>query len=136
MVIRYSYLWHAKHEAGREEGRKDRPCAIILVTEDIRGREIVTVLPVTHSPPDDPTLALELPPETKMRLGLDTDRSWVVLSEANRFAWPGPDLRPLSSADATSVSYGVVPENFYRAMRARFVSVLKSGRARVVKRDD
>ena len=29
LVIRYSYLWHSEHLAGREEGTKDRPCAII-----------------------------------------------------------------------------------------------------------
>jgi hypothetical protein len=25
LVISYAYLWHHEHEAGREEGRKDRP---------------------------------------------------------------------------------------------------------------
>jgi len=29
LVIRYSYLWHSEHLAGREEGEKDRPCAIV-----------------------------------------------------------------------------------------------------------
>lgn len=28
LVIRYGYLWHSEHLAGREEG-KDRPCAIV-----------------------------------------------------------------------------------------------------------
>jgi hypothetical protein len=27
--IRYSYLWHSEHLADREEGQKDRHCAII-----------------------------------------------------------------------------------------------------------
>ena len=31
LVIRYSYLWESEAGAGREEGVKDRPCAIILV---------------------------------------------------------------------------------------------------------
>jgi hypothetical protein len=30
---------------------------------------------------------------TNQRLGLDAERSWVMLTEANRFVWPGPDLR-------------------------------------------
>jgi hypothetical protein len=30
----------------------------------------------------------------KCCLGLDEPRSWVVLTEANRFPWPDPDLRP------------------------------------------
>ena len=29
LVIRYSYLWYTEHRTGREEGQKDRPCAII-----------------------------------------------------------------------------------------------------------
>jgi len=29
LVIRYSYLWYAEHVLGREEGQKDRPCAIV-----------------------------------------------------------------------------------------------------------
>src|ERR1700753_4447422 len=93
LVIRYSYLWRSQSLAGLDEGLKDRPCAIILVTTDVGGREIVTVLPITHSPPSDPEFALEVPQETKFRLGLDSDRSWIVLTEANKFAWPGPDLR-------------------------------------------
>src|ERR1700739_4639183 len=46
--------------------------------------------------------ALEIPTPTKDRLGLDSDRSWVVLTEANDFIWPGPDLRPLSGRDPSS----------------------------------
>jgi len=47
-------------------------------------------------------LAVEISHETKRRLGLDDDRSWIVLTEANRFAWPGPDLRPGQSHQATA----------------------------------
>jgi hypothetical protein len=31
LVIRYSYLWESEARQGREEGVKDRPCAIVLV---------------------------------------------------------------------------------------------------------
>jgi hypothetical protein len=34
----------------------------------------VLVLPITHSPPLNPADAIEIPTETKKRLGLDTDR--------------------------------------------------------------
>jgi hypothetical protein len=33
LVIRCSYLWHAEYRESREEGVKDRPCAIILAVE-------------------------------------------------------------------------------------------------------
>jgi hypothetical protein len=92
LVIRYSYLWKREHEAGREDGTKDRPCAVVMAIVDQDGEWDVLVLPITHSPPPDPADAIEIPTETKKRLGLDTDRSWVVITEANEFLWPGPDL--------------------------------------------
>lgn len=134
LVIRYSYLWLEEHRKGHEEGVKDRPCAIILVAQDDDGENRVTVLPVTHSPPSDPALALEIPAETKRRLGLDDTRSWVVLTEANQFIWPGPDLRPAIRGDAESIAYGLLPCGFYLQLREKFVAVLKAGRAGAVAR--
>jgi hypothetical protein len=95
LVIRYSYLWAEEHGRGQEEGVKDRPCAVILVSTDEDGERWVTVLPVTHAPPSVPELAVEIPAATKRRLGLDDERSWVVLSEANRF--PVAGARPAAS---------------------------------------
>lgn len=34
LVIRYSYLWASEHARGQEEEVKDRPCAVVLVTQD------------------------------------------------------------------------------------------------------
>ena len=136
LVIRYSYLWRAEQLEGREEGVKDRPCAVILVSEDLQGDRIVTVLPVTHTPPHNAALALEVPPATKARLGLDSERSWVNLTEANRFIWPGPDLRPAVPDDPESVVYGLLPARFYEQLRARFLAVLKAHRASFVVRDE
>ena len=102
LVIRYSYLWRAEYGRGQEEGVKDRPCAVILVSVDDEGDSVVTVLPISHSAPADPDLAVELPAATKRRLGLDDERSWVVLTEANRFVWPEPDLSPARPGDAAS----------------------------------
>ncbi len=94
LVIRYSYLWRSEAAAGREEGVKDRPCAIVLAVVARDGDTVVYVLPITHAPPLDPADAVELPQATKIRLGLDSDRSWIVVSEGNSFTWPGPDLGP------------------------------------------
>jgi hypothetical protein len=33
LVIRYSYLWQSEAAAGREDGVKDRPCAIVLAID-------------------------------------------------------------------------------------------------------
>ena len=43
LVIRYSYLWAEQHRGGQEEGVKDRPCAVILVTVIEDGERMVTV---------------------------------------------------------------------------------------------
>ncbi|MBU6297372.1 MAG: type II toxin-antitoxin system PemK/MazF family toxin [Alphaproteobacteria bacterium] len=136
LVIHYSYLWLEEHRRGREEGIKNRPCAIILTTQNDDSDEIVTVLPITHAPPNDLAKAMEIPLATKRRLGLDSERSWVVLSEANRFAWPGPDLRPTMSGDASSIAYGLLPEKLFGQMRERFVALVKRAGARAVDRTD
>ena len=136
LVIRYSYLWEREAREGREEGVKDRPCAIVLVLLREGERPIVRVLPVTHSAPHDPADALEIPQITKIRLGLDAERSWVVLSEANDFIWPGPDLRPAVNGDPTSVVYGMLPPRFMKVVRERLLQQWRRKRPAVTKRTE
>ncbi len=136
LVIRYSYLWRAEQRRGQEEGVKDRPCAVVLVTTTEDDEEVVTVLPITHTPPADDLFAVEIPSITKTRLGLDAERSWVVLSEANRFVWPGPDLRPLPNADAASAALGLLPYKFAEELRLRFLAHIKARRAHIVPRTE
>jgi hypothetical protein len=134
LVIRYSYLWATEHARGREEGVKDRPCAIVLTVAREAGESVVTVLPITHSQPPDPRLAVELRHATKRRLGLDDARSWVVLTEANRFVWPGPDLRPSTPGNPSSVAYGLLPYALFEEIRLTFIAALKARAARTVSR--
>ena len=136
LVIRYSYLWAEEYGRGQEEGTKDRPCAVILVTGDAAGHRSATVLPITHAPPSNPSLAIEIPAATKQRLGLDEERSWVLLTEANRFIWPGPDLRPANPGDLSSVAYGPLPFALFERIRQRFIAVIKARRARLVPRTE
>ena len=127
LVIRYSYLCRSEHLEGREEGGKDRPCAIIAsIRADAAGDTRVLVLPVTHSPPAHPTLAVEIPAKVKQRLGLDDAPSWVVLSEWNEFAWPGPDLRPVGGASDLSIAYGVLPPGLFASIRDQFLALVES----------
>ena len=138
LVIRYSYLWHAEYREGHEEGVKDRPCAIILAVanRDYDKRQRVVVLPITHSQPAPNTPALEIPAVTKNRLGLDDDRSWVILSESNEFLWPGPDLRRVRGQDDSSVAYGFLPPKFYNELRRRFVALVRASKSVIVKRTE
>jgi hypothetical protein len=125
-----------EHKRGQEEGVKDRPCAVILVTADEDGERMVTVLPITHTPPADPGLAVEMPAPVKRRLRLDDERSWVVISEANRFTWPGPDLRPIAPGDPASIAYGPLPFALFEEIRVKFIAALKARRARAVSRSE
>src|SRR5579862_1887585 len=63
----------------------------------------------------------EIPAETKKRLGLDTDRSWVMITEANEFLWPGPDHRPVPGGDQSTIAYGPLPPRFSAHVRDSFL---------------
>jgi hypothetical protein len=74
LVTHHAYLWWSEARAGREEGRKNRPCVIVHLRVN-EHRELETyICPVTHTPPELPEKAMELPRATKARLGLDAGR--------------------------------------------------------------
>ena len=56
LVIHYEYLWRHEHEAGRDEGIKRRPCAIVLALVEANGRTSVVVAPMTHAAPQPPSV--------------------------------------------------------------------------------
>jgi hypothetical protein len=136
LVVRYSYLWESEALEGREEGVKDRPCAIVLVARDEDGEQRVQVLPVTHSSPADPSTAVEIPAPVKARLGLDSERSWIVVTELNEFIWPGPDLRPAVGGDPASAAYGFLPPRLFRAVRDRYLALHAARRLKRVERTE
>jgi hypothetical protein len=121
LVVSYSYLWAREHNSGAEEGRKTRPCAIIAARQVIEGREVVTVVPITHSAPLSPADAVEIPPALKAHLGLDDIPSWIVVTETNDFLWPGPDMRPLPGTSPARFHYGMLPPRFFVHVRDRIL---------------
>lgn len=108
----------------------------VLTAQKRNGKLQVLVVPVTHHAPDAPEAALELPPAIKRHLGLYTDRSWVVLSESNLFAWPGPDLRRIADRDDSSVAYGFLPPRFFAELKRRFLALEAEARSRRVRRTE
>jgi hypothetical protein len=66
----------------------------------------VYVLPITHTKPLKEEDGLELLPQWKQHLGLDSQRSWIITSELNHFEWPGVDIRGTSTE---AISYGFLP---------------------------
>ena len=135
LVIRYAYLWRREALKGQEEGVKDRPCAVVLSHRDDDGITRVYALPITHSQPLD-ELAIEIPAVVKQRLRLDGERSWVVISEANIFAWPGPDLRFVPGSGPESAAYGFLPPAFFRIVRDRFLEAARERKAKLVTRTE
>jgi hypothetical protein len=134
LVISYGYLWHHEHLAGREEGQKHRPSVIVLAVErDPDGATVVTVLPITHSRPHDPASAVEIPLPVKRHLGLDDDRSWIIVDEGNEFLWPGYDLRKLPHSDR--YDYGFLPPRFFNQVLERFVDWYRTSRRRIIPRE-
>jgi hypothetical protein len=136
LVIRYSYLWRDEHLKGREEGVKDRPCAIIVALRQIDESDNVVVVPITHSPPDDPESAMEIPRAIKKQLGLDGERSWAILGESNTFRWPGPDLRPIGGVLDDTVYYGALPPAFFAELRRKFAILYRQHPSRRVVRTE
>lgn len=136
LVIRYAYLWKREHEEGREDGSKDRPCAVVLsIAEEDREREVL-VLPITRTPPKHANDAIEIPPPTKRRLHLDSERSWIVITEANEFTWPGPDLRAIAGHDTSTIAYGTLPPKFFVYVRDTFLERIKRDQASLVRRTE
>ena len=134
LVISYSYLWHTEYRTGQEEGRKDRPAVIVLAVErEGDGATVVTVLPITHSAPADRALAVEIPQPVKRHLGLDDDRSWIVVAEGNEFLWPGYDLRKLPNSDR--YDYGFLPPRFFNQVVEAFVACYQTGKRRIASRE-
>ena len=134
--MRYSYLWTHEAGAGAEEGRKDRPCAVVLAVARTGGATEVVVAPITSSAPARAAEGVELPAETRRRLGLQDAPCWVVLTEVNRFAWPGPDLRPVETSGGWSWSYGTLPAVVFLQVRDAIVARASSRRLRAVQRSD
>ena len=134
LVISYAYLWHDEHRAGTEEGRKTRPCAIVIAVLDKDGDTNVYVAPITHSPPNDPS-AIELAFDVKQRLGLDEAPSWIITNELNRFVWPGYDLRPISRDNPDVFAWGYLPTELFAALKLEVLAHQRERRLRLTPRD-
>jgi len=134
LVISYAYLWHYEQQAGREEGRKDRPAVIVLTLERQQdGAMLVTVLPITHSPPVKPDAGIAIPDAVKRHLGLDDKPSWVIVNEGNEFVWPGYDLRKLPRTG--SYEYGFLRPRLFNSVRDAFELWYAKGGYQTIPRD-
>jgi hypothetical protein len=80
------------------------------------------VITIAHTPPANPADVVEIPTAVKDRLRLDHERSWIVLTESNRFVWPGPDLRNI---DTENGYYGALTPGLFAEVKRRFVAIAR-----------
>jgi hypothetical protein len=59
-----------------------------------------------------------------------------VVTEANVFAWPGPDLRFLPGEGPESSVFGMLPPAFLRRVRDRFAANIEARRTSVTRRTE
>ncbi len=134
LVIRYAFLWSHEKDAGATESAKDRPCAIVVASRPEGAVDTtVFVVPVTHRQPATQDGWVELRSATARALGLDGDRHWVIVSQLNKFIWPGYDLRPIPQSGA--YEYGMLPKDVFLEVQAALNAQVAKRRARAMTRD-
>jgi hypothetical protein len=95
-------------------------------------RTAVVVAPITHRAPVAPDQGIEVPAKVKRFLGLDAAPSWVILTELNRFIWPGFDLSRIPGTG--DFAYGMLPPRLFEQIRKRILE-LDAGLRRLTSRD-
>lgn len=138
LVIRYDYLWKREHDAGRIDGAKDRPCAIIVSTASRAGGGMDVVLcAITHSPPQSDGDAVEIPHDVARRIGLDEQRSWIVTQEVNTVVWENGRMPfGVSPVKKGQWAFGTLPRNLGKLAFDQLASRIKAGGVAVVRRKD
>ncbi|QNE07701.1 hypothetical protein [Croceicoccus marinus] len=102
-VLRYVYLFAEEAARGRDEGVKER----FVVVGGVLGRRYRVAAITTKG--EGKTGSLLLPAPVATAAGVAVGSS-VVVSEFNRFTWPGFDIRPLSKK--TGYIAGRLPPGF------------------------
>lgn len=107
---------------------------MVVARIETSGRTQLLVAPITHTEPDRAEDGVEIPPSVKRHLGLDRERSWVVLTELNRFNWPGPDIRPVPGSE--SPLYDALPEWLFRKVQEGIGRNAREGRIAISRRSE
>ena len=71
----------------------------------------------------------------KQHLGLDSERSWVILDEVNIFTWPGFDLRPIRRGESR-IDYGILPPKFFDRLIEKFTELRQQDKVAAASRDE
>jgi hypothetical protein len=132
LVVHFNYLWRREQAKGLEEARYPRPCAIVVsYKRSSDGALIVMLAPITHAEPPPGAAAMLIPTAVKRHLGLDEERSWVILDEVNETGWPGYDLQTNAEGQ---YAYGFIPPRLYERIKAEILAQHHAGRLKRVVR--
>ena len=105
---------------------------VVVARVEAAAGTLILVAPVTHTAPDKAADAIEIPPNVKKHLGLDEERSWIVVTELNRFIWPGPDIRPVP--ESGTPFYDALPDWLFERVRDGVLRHSGEGSLKVTKR--
>jgi hypothetical protein len=132
LVFRYDYLWSREAAVGHHQG-KDRPACLVVAGEPSISPHFVVILPITHTQPSGDTVAVEIPARVKAAIGLDHERSWIIVSDFNVDQWPNGGLSTIPGRKGV-FSYGFMPPGLFRQVKDALVTAHKAKRARGVRR--
>jgi hypothetical protein len=130
-VLRYPYLWARQAGRGETEGRKTRPCAVILALRTGSGQTELRLCAVTTQPPQSGTRAVEVPEIEKRRSGLDGAVAlWVIVDEHN------VDVFEQSFYIEPQSQIGTFSSAFTKDLQAEMILALRQRNSKAVRRRD
>ena len=139
LVVQYEYLWHRRKDA--ETADKDHPACVVATFKrkppgnanpEAELDQYVVYLPISHSPPNDDQVGIELSDHAKRKAGLDSAPQWLLISECNIDLWP-QDLRNLPRQPGR-FHYGHLPPSEFRRIRDEFVERYNAKKVSQVRR--
>ena len=129
-------MWAHEAARGEEDGRKHRPVVVVIARAEVDGQTELLVVPVTTQPPTRAGDGFEIPTRIKTHLGLDAARCWIMVTELNRFRWPGPDIRPIEHGEERTPYYGFIPQPLFDAVLAAVIARAEGTRVKVTRRSE
>jgi hypothetical protein len=132
LIIRYDYLWSREAAEGRDYG-KERPACLVATLDSVDRPLHVVLLPITHTAPTGETIGIEIPLAVKAALNLDSDRSWVVISEYNIDNWPNGGLSSIPGS-TDKFGYGFLPPKLFAQIKNTFLDLARKRSAQSVQR--
>jgi len=138
LVVRYDFLWSDERARGRDQGAKDRPCAIVVATAwRSDGTRDVVLCPITRSPVGPGESGVAVPPAVARHLGLDDAQSWIKTHEVNVLTWEAGRLPfGIVRAREGAWTFGRLPDALGRRVFEEVRGLARAGRLARIHRDE